>query len=256
MTSKLYFEDRKIRLAETLTQLEKKLKTYPPGTLIHHKDGKRIKYYHRTVSESGETMRTYIPKKDKALAVSLARKMLVQDQIYDIRNELQSIDKYLASRKQKKISNLLSSESPYIALLSDDLNWLDPDKYEQNPNHQEGLIIKGPMGQMFRSKSEAIIAFALFNHDISFKYECAHTIGNFKSYPDFTIIHPVSGKEIIWEHFGLADNKDYQDTMLRKIRNYINNGYIPGHNLIITFETKEHPIDIDYINQLISYYFQ
>lgn len=255
MISSLYFESRQVALASQLKELENSLSMYPPGTLVCIKNGKYYKYYQQISSGSNVT-RIYISKKNIALAKSLAHKMLILDSIFDIKNELLSLNKYLKFRHPKKIRNILNKDSPYYPLLADKVEWIPNFEYDSNPNHKDNLTIRGPMGQFFRSKSEAIIALSLFERKIKYKYEYAHVIGSFKSYPDFTILHPISGEEIIWEHFGLADDKNYQRNMVHKIKNYINNGYIPGHNLIITFETKDHPIDIVYIDQIITYYFQ
>ena len=42
---------------------------------------------------------------------------------------------------------------------------------------------------------------------------------------------------------------------MNKLRTYLNNGIYPGVNLIMSFETKDMPIDEVYVNHLLSYYF-
>ncbi len=66
----------------------------------------------------------------------------------------------------------------------------------------------------------------------------------------------LNGEIYIWEHFGLLDDPEYLAKMLRKLRVYINNGWIPGHRLIITTETKDQVLDINTIPDIIRQYFQ
>ena len=83
----------------------------------------------------------------------------------------------------------------------------------------------------------------------------AHEFGDVKIYPDFTIYHPMSNKIILWEHFGLMDNNSYAQNAKIKLGTYIDANYIPGNNLIVTYESKEMPLDINYVSLLISYHF-
>lgn len=53
----------------------------------------------------------------------------------------------------------------------------------------------------------------------------------------------------------MMDVPSYAQNAIQKISLYTSHGYIPGINLITTFETKEHPLDIRYVEALISHYF-
>ena len=57
------------------------------------------------------------------------------------------------------------------------------------------------------------------------------------------------------EHFGKIDDSDYRTKMERKLNTYIENGYIPGKNLIMTFEDKAHPLTIEDVQGMIEHYF-
>ncbi len=54
------------------------------------------------------------------------------------------------------------------------------------------------------------------------------------------------------EHFGLLDDTDYLDSCLQKLDEYRKNSIYPGRNLICTYETAEHPLDIKGIRQMIK----
>ena len=74
-------------------------------------------------------------------------------------------------------------------------------------------------------------------------------------YPDFTIRHPVTGNFIYWEHLGLMDEWSYAKNASQKIQTYMTNHIYPGINLIITSETKEHPLQPQMISKIIEQYF-
>ena len=128
-------------------------------------------------------------------------------------------------------------------------------EFEGNRNFSDKLIVKGTNGKYLRSKSEAIIDRILFNAGIPFHYEEKLELGQFSFYPDFSIKHPDSGKIFYWEHFGMMDNPDYINSACSKIRIYCENGIIPSVNLILTYETKEHPLMIDDIEDIVKKYF-
>ncbi len=248
-----YFSTRKQQLTQLLHKYKSEVNTLPEGTLVIYQNG--AKWYLQEKDKSGKFKRTYISKSKTEYASQLAKKALLNNFIRDIENEISAINAYLRVRKQCKLDKILNADSPYLSLLSDQYQWLSDQDYESNPNHPEALIIKAPKGQFVRSKSEAIIAYALFDHQLTYTYERALLLGDYTIYPDFTIQHPVTSKLYIWEHFGLADQAKYQNTMCNKIRSYINAGYVPGDNLILTYETADYPLDISYVQGLIDLHF-
>ena len=62
-------------------------------------------------------------------------------------------------------------------------------------------------------------------------------------YSDFTCLRKCDRKEIIWEHFGMMTDPTYAKNAVRKIEMYEKNGYIPGKNIIYTFESAECPLN-------------
>lgn len=111
----------------------------------------------------------------------------------------------------------------------------------QVPN-PETLKFYTKMGIIVRSKSEVIIATALYDNNIKFECEKAIKISDVIYYPDFTV-EKKNGDIILWEHLGLIDNPDYRNKAYRKILKYNENGYYQGKNLILTYETAESPLD-------------
>ena len=80
-------------------------------------------------------------------------------------------------------------------------------------------------------------------------------LGDISFYPDFTIRHPRTGEVYYWEHFGMMDEPPYAKKAMSKLNLYIENQIIPSINLITTYETKDHPLDLTQIKSIINYYF-
>ena len=110
-------------------------------------------------------------------------------------------------------------------------------------------------GIRVRSKSEILIADSLERNHIPFLYECPLYIkGLGEIHPDFTVLNLKERKEYIWEHLGMMDDPDYAENALERLEKYTLDGYLPGKQLIITYETSTHPINTRLINKLIRTY--
>lgn len=96
----------------------------------------------------------------------------------------------------------------------------------------------------------------LYIEKIAYRYECELKLGNVILYPDFTILHPMTGEEIYWEHFGMMDTQEYRKNAADKINLYVKNGIYPGVRLITTYETQEQPLDTTIVQKLIAYHFK
>lgn len=109
---------------------------------------------------------------------------------------------------------------------------------------QEERLIQVTSHLFVRSKSEALIVSALYKRSIPFRYEEPLAMGSKIYYPDFTIRDPKTGSTFIYEHFGMMDEPEYAEHAISKLLVYIQNGWIPSLNMIVTFETKDHPLDM------------
>ena len=130
------------------------------------------------------------------------------------------------------------------------------EEYKKYSKYAEKKTIRAKNGTRVRSKSEAIIMDLLESRGIPYRYEPVISLNDQSFYPDFLIRHPRTGKLYIWEHLGKTDDADYLNSNMEKIRRYILAGYLPSVDLIITWESQEHPLDIRYVSFLISYYFE
>ena len=72
-------------------------------------------------------------------------------------------------------------------------------------------------------------------------------------YPDITALSPIDlHSEIIVEHVGMLDVKQYRDEFAYKLGRYIRNDYVPGVDLFFTFNDKNGHIDSLQINKIIA----
>lgn len=208
--------------------------------------------------------KTYIKKKDRALAEQLAYKKYLTLELEGINQELLAIRFYLRHHHEEipKSSQLITESSEYQNLLSsyytplvqEFKSWME-EAYEKNKAFPQQLIHKTSSGEYVRSKSEAIILTYLHRNRIPFRYECELKLGVATIYPDFTIRHPRTGEIYYWEHFGLMDNNEYARNTFSKLSLYQSHGVIPTINLITTYETREHPLSIDTVEKIIEEYF-
>lgn len=111
-------------------------------------------------------------------------------------------------------------------------------------------------GEQVRSKSEVLIADALYHAGVPYHYEYPlklHTGELF--YPDFTILDLPNRKIYYWEHFGKMGDREYLNKTLIKIRTYEENGIWPGEKLLMTFESPDVSLGTKEIKNIIAEYF-
>lgn len=184
-------------------------------------------------------------------------------QLENFLQEKGALDAYLHlhDSNAEKSERLLASPG-YQELLSsafkpvsqEHLDWMNS-PYDHNLKYPEQLTHKTSSGYLVRSKSEALIDMILHIYKVPFRYECALQLGDTIIYPDFTILHPHTGKIYYWEHFGLMDNQIYCKNACSKLQLYTSHGIIPTIQLITTYETKENPLSTETIENIVKTYF-
>ena len=242
-----------------LKELEVLQRQLPEGDLICAKNETRYKWYLRNQGKS-----QYLPRKKMEFAEKLALKKFYESKQKDLQSELQACEAYnrvaLSTEANRAEKVLLHPE--YKRLLAGEFTprskeleeWGNAD-YERCQNYPEKLLIKGTQGKMLRSKSEAMIDRVLFAEGIPFRYEEKIVLGGTILYPDFIIRHPKTGDFFYWEHFGMMDNAEYINHACKKIKIYCENGIIPSVNLILSYETQEHPFSINEVERIVKQYF-
>lgn len=244
-------------ISEQISQTEKQLLQFPQGHISIAGNGPYTKWYQ--VKPGG---RTYISKKNKTLAEQLIYKQYYSAHLHDLKREYQALNAYLDCYSDSSLQTDLLLQNPsysqFLKNLGDPLNeelseWAKS-PYDQSTDHPDHLRFKSISGNTLRSKSEIFIDQSLFLHHIPYHYEEALSIDGITIYPDFTIRHPSTGKFWYWEHFGMMDSESYVQNVIWKLRLYIANGYIPSINLITTYETQDHPLDMVMVEGMINAY--
>ncbi|MGN0329158.1 MAG: ATPase [Lachnospira sp.] len=254
-------EDVKVKLdviKKEIEKIETMKRKLPEGELLCCKNEKRYKWFWKVNGSS-----TYLPKRNRQLAEKLALKKYFKYRLEELKTSLSAYEYYLKkmSGVEGKTETLLLHEewskllATHFRAVNVELQRWQEEDYEKCEKYKENLIYKGTQGKMLRSKSEVIIDMMLYKNNIPFRYEDRLTLDGIEVYPDFTIRHPVTGKIIYWEHFGLMDEEVYRNSACSKIKLYCDNGIIPSVDLITTYETKLHPLDIGHVEAIIKEYF-
>lgn len=246
---------RKARMETCIKLLEKELADLPNGALVCSKVGDGYKYYH-SYGQGKARRRAYIPRSRRGLAVDLARKRVYQALLDDCRRELRALNAYLKEYGPEPAqSEKVSASEGVRELLSEYYSEWQEVNRSDGTYMPEGLKNEGPDGEKVRSKGEADIFWDLRAEKLPCVYEKKLWLGDRMVRPDFVIKHPVTGQEIVWEHFGAMDKPDYRRRAFRKLWDYVEHGYLPGWNLIITFENEAHPLSRRQIQAQIQYFF-
>lgn len=244
-------------LTKQIHSIQHSLKELPEGNFFSRKNGKYFKWYYN--DGTGETI---LKKCNLSFAKKLALKKYLELTLEELLMKKKATDYYLKHYNCPAKSLDLLNNPAYQELLSPHFKtpsqkieeWL-AQPFSSNPFHPERLKHPTLSGKMVRSKSEVLIDQTLFLNKIPFRYECKLQLGSKIIYPDFTILHPRSSEIFYWEHFGQMDNPNYRQDAFNKLEMYTSNNIIPTINLITTYETKEHPLTIATVNNLLRQYF-
>ena len=262
MSVRSVLEQERRRILKDANKAEEIITASPEGRIRFEKNGKHNKWKHTFDDKPAENL----SKSKRELAEKLALKTHMINVKEGLERQNQLIEEFLKNYPSipQYPNDLRVSCKDYRELLDASLGkrdkiineWLERD-YKTNPDYREGLIVPTRAGIKVRSKAEEMIADALFERRIPFHYEELLDVGGINMYPDFTILDPVSlNKEIIWEHFGMMDDRNYASRARIKIGSYLEAGWIPDKNLIMTFEGRTWPLDINYVELLISHFFE
>lgn len=204
-------------------------------------------------------------KKDREMICKLAQERYAAKVLPEVEKLKKAINSFIAdydASKLEAIYNQMPDElKEYTVSYTPDYDeygeeWANREYRRKTP--PENPDYKTDNGEIVRSKSELIIANKLKSMGLKYRYENARLIKGLGTvYPDFTILDPNTGEEVILEHFGLMDDEDYLDrSFFRKMIAYACNGIVPGKGLICTFETGNRPLNVEYLENLLNCYFR
>lgn len=251
-----------------LKQIEKEKKliqSLPEGELASYKKDSHLYIYQRIRSDKNKTVKLiYLSKAKRRLAEALALKQIHLWNLESLQNLLNACDAFLSvydeafhnlSQKvtQSEAISLLAKPEIFVSTEADK-KWISQD-YKKSIEHPEQLIYRTIAGTYVRSKSEMMIANTLYLRGLCVRYEMLTDVGGQTYATDFSIFKAKTNTIAAWEHFGMMDNQTYRGHALHKISDYMSGGYIPGDNLIFTFESQNTPYDQEYIDAVIDHYF-
>lgn len=111
-------------------------------------------------------------------------------------------------------------------------------------------------GTLVRSRIEAIIYDHMVSAGLLVIYEFPIFVEDHIIYPDFLILHPLTGKLYILEHLGYwyhdAKGTGYRSNFCIKTVELASLGFVLGKNILTTFEDGGGTIDTEKIDKMIQ----
>jgi hypothetical protein len=252
----------KNKLEHTKKRAEEILADAPPGRLRVDRGGGYVSYYWmKDACREACPAGIYLKKSEINLITSLAQKDYARAVVRKSAEQIAIVSKFLRKFEPGAVERI------YADLIEERKALVNPIAvpadvyakqwqaipYEGKSFFDSGAEIYTEKGERVRSKSEKIIADKLMLMGIPYKYECPLNLkGAGKVYPDFTVLNVRTRKEYYWEHLGMMDQADYCKNALERIALYEKNGLMPGKELLLTHETREHPIQTGIVVKMIE----
>ena len=258
-------------LNQLVIQKEKAIKAAPAGYIkIHNVDsGCYIHYYKSRYSESDDVRYLRLnDKRDMGLARAVAQRGYDEKILKRAGKELKMLQKEQDFYAKGCVDEIYDSFNPNRQALITPIRMTDEEyveKWLSRPYSKKGFREGAPVfdtkrGDRVRSKSEMEISNTLFGEDVPYLYEypvqlidCS-TGQPYIAHPDFTVLNVRERKRFLWEHFGKMDDPEYAQRNVKKLEDYVNTGFYPGENMIVTFETSSFPLAPKEIKRVVAHY--
>ncbi|MBR2123302.1 MAG: hypothetical protein IJ930_10325 [Lachnospiraceae bacterium] len=254
-------KDRHKYLEKLEQSIIRSLKRAPEGTLRINRINGCPQYFLRTSPK--DTNGSYIPAKKRDLAARLAQKAYNRKALAAVQKEARAVERFLKSYPAFPVEDIyerLSAERQKLVVPLTETDEMFAERWNDvsltsGPVYALPSAFSTERGEMVRSKSEVLIADLLFKNNIPYRYEHPLYLNGLSTvFPDFTVLNIRTRKEYVWEHSGMMDDPEYAARAVQKICAYELNGYRPGENLILTFETSEQPLNMKLVRELVKEY--
>lgn len=227
----------------------------------------RPQYYQSFLDQNGVRRKKYLSTKTNLAEIkSLAQHSynceflkVAYQQLQAVRTALKNIDEeslvnvfaMLHPARRKLINPFVMDIEEYIK------RWeaveIPPSYFD--PNLPEFFTERG---EQVRSKSEKIIADKYYMIGIPYRYEQPLILldrgKRVRVRPDFTVLNVRTRVQRFHEHLGRMDDPKYIYKNIYKLRLYEKNGIFVGDQLILTYESKDRPLDMSHLERLIDRY--
>jgi len=245
-------------LQQLIQRLECELGQMPEGKISRKFINNKQYLYHYYKTLDGSYHQKFMGKSDSCLAEKLKRKVFLLKSLPTLKRNYNALNmcaiRYKPYFSSDVVNGLILPLEKQIDCCFEKNDiikaWLAED-FERNELFPDALIHTSAGGLKVRSKSEAIIAGLLENKEIPFRYEAKLEIGGKNYYPDFTILKPKDGKILYWEHFGMVQNPNYNQSMEQKLTVFLRNGLIPWENYVATYDSHNGSINASLIQSII-----
>ena len=261
--------EHQLSILESLRKkAEASLSKRPPGHLTIQKSGHTYQYLYRPTQN---TRRQYVRKSNMPFVRDLAQKEYEEAFLREAARERARLLKAqskshactasfmyhaLAAPYEKLSPERKSLITPYVLPDDEFIQAFLNTPYEHKKFDDRAPLILTENGERVRSKSEKIIADKLKALGIPYLYEYPLKLSRLGwVHPDFTMLDIRERILVILEHFGKMLDPDYVSWNMRKMENYIEDGYIPGDTLLSTFEGGPHVLSVSCLEKQLTWRF-
>lgn len=253
-------QKQKYKMDSVIKNAQERVQNAPKGQVRVAKHGNGYQYYLR--SNPADTSGKYLPVSKRKLVAELIQKKYDQQVIRTAKEQAEVIERFsngydpdalkrcydiLSAARKEMVIPVELPDREYVN------NW-QSFEYTRKGFAEEAPEHYSSNGERVRSKSEVMIADALKQAGVPYRYECPLDLGNRIIHPDFTVLRVADREQLYWEHLGMMDDPDYCQNAVFRIREYESYGIYPGISLIITMETSRQPINLSVINNIIRAY--
>lgn len=252
-------------LMKMKAKVKRSLANAPEGSLMIYKRRDRFEFYNRLPdTPDRHECRVYIKKDNIELVTALAQKDYDMKVLNVLESAIKALDNFSSRFPVQKISciyeQLNEEQQKYVRpIIPTDEQYIKT--WQNTPYASKGFRADDNSNyyterdERVRSKSEVIIANALYHAGIPYKYEYPLELEGHVIYPDFIILDICTRTEVIFEHFGMIDTSEYAQSFVYKMSIYERKGIFPGRNLIFTVESSTQPLDTRILKKVIDEYF-
>ncbi|MBP5490757.1 MAG: hypothetical protein J6Y10_09190 [Lachnospiraceae bacterium] len=248
-----------------IQRVAKEIKRFPKGRLEVGVVRKKYVQFHMVENVNGKPVRSYIPKENMKLVISLAQKSYekklekaakrsckaLQRALRTLEEDnLQAVYEHESKERKQLITPLIPTDEQYIE------QW-----YQEHPGDRNSYVKTTAYttirGETVRSKSEKMIADAYYMAGVPYVYEPTVILPNGRTrYPDFAVLNVRLRRTYYHEHFGMMDDEEYRQNAILRMREYNKNGFPVGEQIIVTFEGENIPFDQEELAEIIQAYLQ
>lgn len=233
------------------------------GLLLRGSKKRNVYYFY--IQEPGGS-RKYLGPESHPDVEKIRKLKYCDEMVKSLQRNIEAMNRFLNEYTLVESSEVLK-RIPKLYQLKTSIE-MEEDKiqalYQEMKKYKESIPVQYPEdlkvstldGTMVRSKSEAMLydRFCTAGFYVLYEFPFEYEPGKYVR-TDFTLIHPKTGRIVLWEHLGMWFHKElsanYRRNYLTKTDTYMKLGFIQGINLFVSFET-EFGIDMERISKDIN----